>query len=133
MINQADINNFILRFLNPAFKSKEDFYAIILNYYTDKSQNLVPMELLKSLSVEITNYYFEQYSCFRRQYPKSIKRYSSFKTIDLDHPKTHEMVIHFFRVSAKDDYLIYSSILLGLTKENIIAFEKEQIAFYNIF
>ena len=70
---------------------------------------------------------------FRAQYPKSIKRYSTFQLKDLDHPQTFEMVINFFKEKLGSDYQKYSRLLLNMTETELKSFEKSRQDFYNMF
>ena len=113
--------------------NKQDFFNTIHNYYVNISDSQVPLEFVKELSVVDTDYYYEQYSRFRRQYPKSAKRYSSFQLKDLDHPATFEMVIKYFKNKRSDSYREFSRKLLNMSEEDLIKFEKYLEDFYKIW
>ncbi len=113
--------------------SKNDFYKTIFSYYFDVSKNLIPKEFIEEVSHIVTDYYYEQYGRFSKQYPKSIKRYSTFQIKDLDHPSTFEMVIKFFKKKQEDNYSEYSKILLKMTDDALKGFEKNREEFYRMF
>ncbi len=68
--------------------SKQEFKRVIYSHYSEIAGDRVPDKILHELSETISDYYYEQYKRFGKQYPKSIKRYSSFQIKDLDHPTT---------------------------------------------
>ncbi|MET4072794.1 hypothetical protein [Hymenobacter sp. UYCo722] len=110
--------------------SKQDFFNVIYDYYYKRVDAAIPSELLREVSERITDFYYEQYSIFRLQYPKSVKRYSSFKIDDLNHPQVFEIVIKYFKEKLSDDYSDYSSIVLELNSDELKAFEKSRQQFY---
>ncbi len=114
----------------PAMDSRQDFLDTIREFYLDKVEDLVPPDLLDQVSECVTDYYFAQYKRFRKQYPKSIKRYSSFQVKDLDHPTTREVVIKAIREKEKD-YEKYACIFLDVTNDELKQFEKDREAFDN--
>jgi hypothetical protein len=83
--------------------SREKFKQVILDYYKNIAETQVPFALIDSLSDKVTEYYYEQYSRFRKQYPKSIKRYSTFQ----------------LKNTLKTDYKNYSKLLLNLTETEL--------------
>jgi hypothetical protein len=113
--------------------SKENFYQVILAYYDKIAKGLVPEELLSGLAKSIADFYYDQYYRFKNQYPKSIKRYSSFQTKDLDHPTTFELVIKYFKERLGANYAEFSGLLLCMTDDELKAFEKNREDFYKIF
>lgn len=113
--------------------SRQDFFNSIHNYYSNCSEGKVPLELVKELSEEVADYYYNQYCRFRKQYPKSVKRYSKFMLKDLDHPTTLEMIIKYFKRTEGDNYRNYCMILLKMNEEELIKFEKDREDFYNMF
>jgi hypothetical protein len=88
---------------------------------------------LKEVSEKITDFYYEQYSKFRLQKPKSVKRYSSFKIDDLEHPQVFEIVIKHFKQKLGNGYSDYSSAVLGLSLEELKVFEKRRQEFNDMF
>lgn len=111
--------------------TKQDYFKVIYNYYSERVGEKIPPELLKELSGRITDHYFEQYSRFRELYPKSVKRYSTFKIDDLDHPEVFEIVISFFKEKVGSNYLDYTATVLGITLQELKEFEKRREQFYN--
>jgi len=104
--------------------SRENFKEVILDYYKNIAETQVPLTLIDLLSGKIADYYYEQYSRFRRQYPKSIKRYSTFLLKDLDHPYTKKIVIDFFKDALKTDYKSSSMLLLKMTETELDSIEQ---------
>ena len=98
-------------------QSKQEFFLTIYRFYFNRVGEQIPELFLKELSEEISDHYYEQYSRFRIDYPKSVKRYSIFKIEDLDHPEVTDMVIKFFKNKSGDDYqrmtLIFQNIFLN--------------------
>jgi len=104
--------------------SQEKFKAVILDHYKNIAGDQIPMTLLDKLCDNVTEYYYEQYSRFRRQYPKSIKRYSTFQLKDIDHPQTKKIVVDFFKNELKTKYRDYSKLLLNMTDTELDNFEQ---------
>ncbi|RXR15973.1 hypothetical protein EQG63_12090 [Flavobacterium amnicola] len=113
--------------------SKEQFFEIISKYYGNIIDNEIPREFLIGMCMRVTDYYYNQYSRFHKQYPKSQKRYSTFDLKDIDHPSTLETVIKYFKEVDVNQYLYYSSITLKLTESEVKRFEKSREDFYNMF
>ena len=113
--------------------TKQTFFNTIHEYYIDMSDNKVPSELVKELSEVVTDYYYEQYNRFARQYPKSAKRYSSFDLKELDHPTTFEMVIKYFKNKLGDNYRAPSRQILKMNDEQLVRFEKNREDFHNMW
>ena len=93
----------------------------------------IPVELLKEVCNSIADYYYAQYERFTIQYPKSIKRYSTFKVKDLEHPTSYEIIIKFFKQKFGSKYTDYTKILLGMNDDELKLFEKNREDFYNMF
>ncbi|HMS69337.1 MAG TPA: hypothetical protein PKD18_14425 [Saprospiraceae bacterium] len=99
--------------------SYDSFKQAILGHFKNMSADKVPLNLLDSLCDKITDYYFDQYSRFRKQHPKSIKRYSTFQLKDIEHPQTKKMVVDFLKIEISDKYRDYSKILLSMTVKEL--------------
>lgn len=67
----------------------------------------------------ITDHYFEQYSRFGLQYPKSAKRYSTFKIDDLNHPDVDKMVIEYFKEKTGSRYTDFATVVLDISFEEL--------------
>ncbi len=104
--------------------TRVNFKQVIFNHYKNISADVIPVALLNSLSDKITDYYYDQYTRFRKQYPKSIKRYSSFQLKDIDHPQTNKIVVDFFKSELKTKYRDYSKLLLNMTDTELDNFEQ---------
>lgn len=113
--------------------SKDKFYEIILDFYKNAVGDKIPNDILKLLCRQLSENFYDEYTRFRAQYPKSIKRYSSFQTKDLNHPLTFELVIKFFKDKFGIDYKKYSCLLLNMTDSELADFEKNRQEFYNMF
>ena len=113
--------------------AKQDFFNSIHSYYVNISGDKVPSELLNEVSKVITEYYYEQYSRFGKQYPNSAKRYSSFQLKDLDHPTTFEMIIKYFKTKSSERYREYSQQLLNMSDQELAKFEKNIEDFYKMW
>jgi hypothetical protein len=104
--------------------SRDNFKQIIFSHYKNISTDQIPLTLLNSLCDKITDYYYDQYTRFREQYPKSIKRYSTFQLKDIDHPQTKKIIVDFFKNELGTKYRDYSKLLLGMTDKELENFEQ---------
>ena len=111
--------------------SKLSFFDTINRYYTALSFEKIPPNLLTELSNIITDYYYEQYLRFGKQYPKSIKRYSTFQLKDLEHPETFELIINFFKAKVGVKYPEYATILLQMDLDKLKYFEQQRQLYHN--
>ena len=112
-------------------ETKEEFYKVICDYYFEIAVNRIPKEYIIDLSDLITEYYYEQYQRFRIKYPKSIKRYSTFKMADLEHPSIYEMIINFFKQKIGSKYADMAKILLRKEDLWLKEFEKMMNYYHN--
>ena len=113
-------------------KPKQNFFDTIKKEYLDLAQGQVSVDLIDFVSEKITDYYYDQYKRFRKQYPKSIKRYSAFQTKDLDHPTTHEIIINALKEKVGIDYEKYAILFLNMTLDELKSFEKNREEFYKM-
>jgi len=104
--------------------SRDNFKQTIFTYYKNISADLIPLTLLSSLCDKIADYYYDQYTRFRQQYPKSTKRYSAFQLKDIDHPQTKKIVVDFFKNELGTKYRDNSKLLLGMTDKELEDFEQ---------
>ena len=104
--------------------SRDSFKYAIFNHYKNIAKEQIPITLLDSLCDKITEYYYDQYTRFRNQYPKSIKRYSTFQLKDIDHPQTKKIVVDFFKNELKTEYRNNSKLLLNMTDKELDDFEQ---------
>ena len=104
--------------------SQEKFKQVIFDYYKNISGDQVPLTLVDKLSDKITDYYYDQYTRFRKKYPKSIKRYSTFQLKDIDHPQTKKIVVDFFKNKSQTEYRKFSKLLLNMTDKELDNFEQ---------
>jgi len=117
----------------PKIDSKEQFLDIIRKAYNHLTQGQVPSSLVHEVSIGITEHYYDQYKRFRKQYPKSAKRYSSFQTKDLDHPNTYDIIIKLLKERVGNEYDKYATLFLNKTMDELKAFEKNRENFYKMF
>jgi hypothetical protein len=113
--------------------SPEQFKKTIYNYYKNVVTDEFPEQIIKGVVTKLTEDFYEQYSRFKREYPKSAKRYSTFHIKDLNHPKTFETIINFLKTNEKSDYKKYAGQLLNLKESEVIKFEQSREDFYNMF
>lgn len=113
--------------------SKKDFLKTIKRHYLEISNSKITDKLIDLVSANVTNHYYNQYLRFREQYPKSIKRYSTFQIKDLQHPHTFEIVIKTLKEEIGSGYEEPCSILLNLSKDELKDFEKNRDEFYKMF
>ena len=112
---------------------RHDFYKTIFEYYFKVAGSKLPAGQLEKVCERIADYYYGQYTRFRKQYPKSAKRYSTFQINDLDHPQTFEIIINYFKQNTGDNYSDPTIILLGWTSDKLQEFERSRQDFYNMF
>ncbi len=84
--------------------SRDNFKQVIFSHYEKISAGEIPLTILISVCDKITDYYYEQYTRFSKQYPKSIKMYSTFQLTNIDHPQTKKIVVDFFKNEFKTKY-----------------------------
>ncbi len=117
----------------PKMDSRQKFLELIRKEYSDLTLGKIDEELLDAVSVGVTDYYYEQYQRFRKQYPKSIKRYSSFHLKDLHHPSTHELIIKIVKEKVGAEYEESATKFLNMTLDELKGFEKNREEFYKMF
>ena len=117
----------------PKMDSRQKFLEIIRKEYSGLTLGKVNKELINTVSEGVTDYYYEQYQRFRKNYPKSIKRYSTFHLKDLDHPSTHELVIKIIKKKVGTEYEDSATKFLNMTLDELKEFEKNREEFYNMF
>lgn len=88
---------------------------------------------LDLVSKAIVDYYYEQYQRFGRQYPKSIKRYSTFQLTDLDHPTTFEIIIKTLKEKIGTGYGELTLPFLKMTLDELRQFERSREEFRKMF
>lgn len=111
--------------------SREKLFHDINTYYLSVANGKVPPEQVNELSEVITNHFYEEYSRFEKQYPKSAKRYSTFQLKDLDHPASNDIIIKFFQNKSKENYSENSRQLLQMDQAELAKYEKSRENFYN--
>ncbi len=104
--------------------SRDNFKQAIFSHYENISAGQIPLTILNSVCDKITDHYYEQYTRFSKQYPKSIKRYSTFQLKDIDHPQTKKILVDFFKNELKTKYRDYSKLLLNMTDTELDKFEQ---------
>ena len=107
---------------NIVLDSREVFFKKIKSFYSKKNQKLHQKKMIEELSVFLADYFFKQYSDFRVEYPKSIKRYSSLKLSDLDNPFTHDKIISFIREKFIRDYVSFCSLIFEMTENDFLEY-----------
>ena len=112
-------------------QTKQEFYDTIYRYYTDRVGEKISSTFLNELTERITEHYYEQYSRFRIQYPKSVKRYSTFKIDDLEHPEVTEIIINYLKEIFGDQYTEKAMIMLNMSFDELKMFEENRAAYHN--
>ena len=113
--------------------SEKEFFERIRKEYAQRTIGQIPAELLNIVSVKVSAYYYDQYKRFRRDHPKSIKRYSTFQIKDLDHPSTYELVINSLKEEVGNGYEKHAQIFLKMSFAELKQFEKSRQDFYDMF
>lgn len=111
--------------------TRRNFFNKIYSYYHETIGKQIPHEYLNELSEEITDHYFNQYSRFRFQYPKSIKRYSTFRIDDLNHPDVYDIIIRYFKKKTNSNYPYYVTIILNMSFTELKEYEYQRQQYYN--
>ncbi|WP_196894721.1 hypothetical protein [Aureivirga marina] len=120
-------------FNRRAKKERKQFLDIIEEEYSNLSQTQISKDLINAVSKRVADYYYNQYQTFKKQYPKSQKRYSTFQIKDLDHPYTYEIIIKVLKEKVGTDYEKYATIFLQMTLNELKKFEKSREEFYDMF
>jgi hypothetical protein len=113
--------------------SRDKFLTTIRDEYLRVTRGKVTEDKVDLVSNVVTDYYYDQYQRFRQQYPKSIKRYSTFQLKDLDHPTTFEIVIKVLKEKVGVDYEKIAIQFLIMTLDELKQFEKSRQEFYKMF
>lgn len=113
--------------------SRDKFLTTIKHEYLRVTKGEVTEDKVDLVSNAVTDYYYDQYQRFEQQYPKSIKRYSTFQLKDLDHPTTFEIVIKVLKEKIGVDYEKTVLQFLNMTLEELRQFEKSRQEFYKMF
>ncbi len=114
-------------------ESKESFFKKIKNYYLSRCKNENYNDNIIMLSKVLTDHFYNQYGDFRKLYPKSKKRYSSFDVKDLDNPLTHDLIIDFSKKHVQTNYIGFCSCLFGMSEQEFLVYEKNRSDFENMF
>jgi hypothetical protein len=96
---------------------KREFYSKIEKYYTGIAKNQIPMELLNEIILKVTDSIYSDYKRFWKQYPKSRKRYSTLKMVDLENPFIHFLITDFFEERKTTESRNFSKILFKKNEE----------------
>ena len=113
--------------------SFNQFKESIYEHYNKVVTDEYPEQLLIGVAAKLAAEFHEQDSRFKKQYPKSAKRYSTFQVKDLDHPQTFESIIEYLKINAKVEYKKYAGEFLNMNESEVINFEKSREDFYNMF
>jgi hypothetical protein len=113
--------------------SRDKFLMTIRDEYFRVTKGEVAGDKLDLVSGAVTDYYYDQYQRFGQQYPKSIKRYSTFQLKDLDHPATFEIVIKVLKEMVGVDYEKIAIQFLPMTLDELGQFERSREEFYKMF
>lgn len=112
---------------------RDSFKSTILSHYQNLSRGEVPLALLDPLCERLTDYFYAQYSQWRIKYPAAIKRYSTFCLDDLDHPYTMTMIVNFMKAELKQDYKLFTRLLLNMSEDELEKFEQSRADFERMF
>jgi hypothetical protein len=98
-------------------KPKREFYSKIEEYYIGIADNQIPMELLNQIILKVTDRIYSNYERSWKQYPKSRKRYSTLKMVDLENPFIHFLITDFFEERKITESRNFSKILFKKNEE----------------
>ena len=97
--------------------AKKGFYSKIKEYYVRLSDNHIPTELLSEIISKVTDQIYSDYKRFRKQYPKSKKRYSTLKIDDIEHPSVYFMITNFLNEKGVSKSREYSKTLFKMNDD----------------
>lgn len=131
MLNRIIIRlkkNFHMKFqiIDNSLEPKWNFNKKIEKYYSELSNNQIPSDLLNELVGRITDTQYETYERFWIKYPKSRKRYSELRIVDLEHSFTHYEIMDFLKQKDFENYKKYSMILLKMSENDFCDYEKRK-------
>jgi hypothetical protein len=112
--------------------TKQQFLDLIQHEYFEIAGNKMPNDLLKVICETVTDYFYDQYQRFSNQYPKSIKRYSSFQIKDLDHPWVFELIIETLKKEVGSEYENYAMLMLKMSQNELKDFERRMTDYHNM-
>lgn len=114
-------------------ESQQIFFKKIEKYYSGKIQDESYKVITSKLYVFLADYFFNQYSDFRKIYPKPQKRYLTLKLKDLENPLIHDEIISFLKEHNRECYKEICSKLFNMNKEDFIHYEQRRNNFENMF
>jgi len=113
--------------------SVEIFSRKIKSYYIAFVGELISDDILSEICDFLSLHFYEEYSRFRIQYPKSIKRYSTLKVSDLENPLIQDKIIKFCKTNYNKKYPEICSTLFKMSIEGLFEYEKQRTEFYKMF
>lgn len=113
--------------------SKEAYFENIKTYYYNRNNGFYNEERINEISMVLTEYFFRQYKDFRKEYPKSRKRYSSLKIDDLENPITHDKIIFYVKDKYRNDYIKFCSRMLNMDEDAFLKYENRRAKFNGMF
>lgn len=114
-------------------ESQQDFFEKIYTYYFDLCGCKVEPKYIEIVSKKLSDSFFDQYATFRKSYPKSYKRYSSFDLKDLDNPLTHDLIVKILKEMRLDDYQKIGACFLNKSLDEFSSYEANRKRFKNMF
>lgn len=106
-------------------------FEIVRRYYGLKCQGKVPYADLNQISIKIVMNYFYMYNMWRRVYKKERNRDLKWLDKDFDNPTTYDIIISYLKKKYPSDYQTACELLLSMSAENFIKYEKNRNDFYN--
>ena len=113
-------------------ETKEALFKRINDYYSERNKAVFPADWIQELSNYLADYFFKQYADFKKNYPKSMKRYEALKMSDLENPVTHDIIMAFVYKEYPNDYIQFCAQIFGMTKEAFLKYEASREAFHKM-
>lgn len=125
LVNQ-DIDN-VVELIRSNFKIVEKHYEQLVN----RTDEIINMLDIYYVSLSIVLHYLYLYNFWRTNYKKQENRNLKFKEEDFNHPSTHDIIFHYFRLKYPTSWKVQSAVLLGIGLDEVERYYKEREEFYN--
>lgn len=113
----------------------EQNFVMVNSYYLEKisgdfKEIFDPVDV-RTVSLSIVLNYLSMYNDWRIQYKRKSYDDLGFKQKDFDHPSTHDIIFWYFRQKYPADWDIKSSVLLGMTLDQLKSYYERREQYYN--
>ena len=111
----------------------EKNYNIVNHYFTEKAAGKIESTDIEIVSLKIVFWYLHTYNKWRTIYIKEKNRDLTFIDRDFEHPQTRDIIIRYFTNKYPDNYSKPCEILLKMSPDKFKDYEKERVAFFNMW